>query len=78
VAAMARKISPPSSGASASAFGQAAPAPGSSDVRALARGELITLDEQLRTAIGRTNERVTRLHLMDLRKEIERVLYPGS
>lgn len=78
VAAMARKISPPSSGGGASAFGQAAPAPGSSDVRALARGELITLDEQLRTAIGRTNERVTRLHLLDLRKEIERALYPGS
>src|SRR5690606_10880446 len=78
VAAMTRKISPPSPSAAAAAFGQSAPQPGSSDVRALARGELMTLDDQLRTAIGRTSDRVTRLHLQDLRKEIERVLYPGS
>lgn len=78
VAAMARKISPPPVSAAAAAFGQTAPTPGSNDVRALARGELITLDEQLRTAIGRTNQRVTRLHFQDLRKEIEKALFPGS
>jgi len=78
VATMARKISPPESSGNASPFAQQAPAPGSSDVRALARGELNTLDGQLRAAIGRTNDRATLLHLQDLRKEIERTLDPSA
>ena len=46
------------------------------DVRALMRGELLALDASLRDAIGRTPERVTRLHLLDAREEIRRILDP--
>lgn len=75
VSAMGRKVSPPATtGAGAGAAAQ----PGSSDVRALARGELVSLDAQLRNAVGRAADRATRLHLEDLRKEIEGILDTGS
>ena len=48
----------------------------SSDVRALMRGELADLDAQLRSAIPRATDRTTRLHLIDARAEIERILDP--
>lgn len=47
-----------------------------SDVRALMRGELIDLDAALRSAISRTADRDTRLHLLDARAEIKRILDP--
>ena len=48
----------------------------SSDVRALMRGELADLDAQLRAAIPRAVDRTTRLHLLDSRAEIQRILNP--
>jgi hypothetical protein len=48
------------------------------DVRALMRGELLELDASIRAALGRTPERTTRLHLLDAREEIRRILDPDS
>ena len=49
-----------------------------SDVRALMRGELVDLDGALRSALNRTSDRTTRLHLLDSRAEIKRILDPDS
>lgn len=46
------------------------------DVRALMRGELLALDASIQTALGRTSDRTTRLHLLDSREEIRRILDP--
>lgn len=50
----------------------------STDVRALMRGELAELDSQLAAAIPRAADRTTRLHLIDMRAEIRRVLEPAD
>jgi hypothetical protein len=49
-----------------------------SDVRALMRGELVDLDASLRTALDRAGDRATRLHILDSRAEIERILDPND
>ena len=50
----------------------------SDDVRAFFRGELKTLDEQLRGAAGRQGiDRATALHVDDLRQQIARALDPS-
>ena len=46
------------------------------DLRALMRGELLDLDALLANAIGRAADRTTRLHLIDARSEIKRILDP--
>lgn len=46
------------------------------DVRALMRGELLTLKSSIDSAIGRSSDRTTRLHLLDAREEIHRILDP--
>jgi len=46
------------------------------DVRALMRGELLDLDAALRAALPRAVDRTTRLHLLDARAEIKRILDP--
>jgi hypothetical protein len=46
------------------------------DVRALMRGELLALDASLRSALPRASDRTTRLHLLDAREEIRRILDP--
>jgi hypothetical protein len=40
------------------------------------RGEIHDLDAALRSAIARAANRETRLHLMDARAEIQRILDP--
>lgn len=45
-----------------------------SDARPILRGELAELDRQVQNAIGRSADRMTRLHLTDVRMEIERIL----
>jgi hypothetical protein len=50
----------------------------STDVRALMRGELAELDSRLASAIPRAADRTTRLHLIDIRAEIRRVLEPAD
>lgn len=47
-----------------------------SDVRALMRGDLLELDASLRSAVERASDRTTRLHLLDARAEIKRILDP--
>jgi len=47
-----------------------------SDVRALMRGELLSLDASIQSALGRTSDRTMRLHLLDSREEIRRILDP--
>jgi len=49
-----------------------------SDVRALVRGELMDLDSSIGSALARTTDRTTRLHLLDTRAEIKRILDPEA
>ena len=42
------------------------------------RGELNDLDASLRSAIDRADNRETRLHLLDARAEIKRILDPNQ
>ena len=51
-------------------------AAGRDDARAFFRGELKTLDTDLRAALARTTERETRLHIEDVRMQIARALDP--
>jgi hypothetical protein len=46
------------------------------DSRAFFRGELKTLDTDLRTALARASDRETRLHVDDVRTQIQRALDP--
>jgi len=57
-------------------FGGDAPRPAPGEARSLLRGELQALDSQLAAAISRTGDRTTRLHLLDSRNQIERILDP--
>ncbi|HKK27737.1 MAG TPA: zinc-dependent metalloprotease [Gemmatimonadota bacterium] len=47
-----------------------------SDIEALSRGELESTRDRIDGAVGRSADRVTRLHLEDLRRRIERALEP--
>jgi hypothetical protein len=38
----------------------------------------VDLDSSLQTAIGRAGDDMTRLHLRDLRREIDKILNPES
>ena len=47
-----------------------------SDVRPVLKGELRSLDREIALALPRTTERMTRLHLEDVRAEIARIMDP--
>jgi hypothetical protein len=47
------------------------------DARAFFRGELTSLDSDLQTALNRTTDRPTRLHIEDVRSQIARALDPS-
>jgi hypothetical protein len=47
------------------------------DARAFFRGELKTLDGDLKAAIGKTSDRATRLHLEDIQNQIAHALDPS-
>lgn len=49
-----------------------------SDIRPMARGELKTLQTQIRSAIGRTSDRMSKLHLEDALARIEKILSEES
>ncbi|WP_394335834.1 zinc-dependent metalloprotease [Algoriphagus litoralis] len=49
-----------------------------SDIRPMARGELKTLQAQIRGAIGRTSDRMSKLHLEDALARIEKILSEES
>jgi hypothetical protein len=76
---LAAKINPPPAAVPTGVPPQLAalfPAPSAPDARALLRGELLDLDRALAGAAGRTADRTTRLHLLDARAQIERILRP--
>jgi hypothetical protein len=56
--------------------GAGATATSSSDVRPSVRGHLVELDRAVEAAIGKAADGMTRLHLRDVRMEIERMLEP--
>jgi hypothetical protein len=71
-------INPPPLPATATpAQRSAAAAARGSDARALLRGELIELQRLVRTAVNRTGDAMTRLHLRDIDLEITRILEPA-
>ena len=47
-----------------------------SDVRAVAREQLKALDRDLRNASGRTRDKMSKIHLLDLRERIDIILNP--
>ena len=47
-----------------------------SDIRPVVRGELVTLRSSLRSAIGRTSDRLSRYHLRDAVERINLILDP--
>ncbi|NBN97854.1 MAG: zinc-dependent metalloprotease, partial [Flavobacteriia bacterium] len=49
-----------------------------SDIRPMARGELATLQSQIRAAIGRTTDRMSKLHLEDAAQRIKKILNETS
>ena len=51
-----------------------AKAPSTDDSRALFRGELRAVETEIKTALARTTDRVTRLHLEDVRDQIAKTL----
>lgn len=47
-----------------------------SDIRPVVRGELVTLERNIRNAVNRTNDQLTKYHLQDALKRIELILDP--
>ena len=70
--AVDRVLHPPAA-SGAAAQGQAQSHP-NSDVRPALRGELLEIDRLAASALNRTSDPMTRLHLRDVRLEIERIL----
>jgi hypothetical protein len=56
--------------------GPTGPARATSDVQAIFRSDLKTLDSELASAIGKASDRDTRAHLEDARERIKRILDP--
>ncbi len=79
--AMASKINPPAAAPAAAPAGGggrgagAAPV-GTADFRPILKSEMRALDADLATAIGRTNDRMSKAHLEDARDQIKRMLDP--
>ena len=47
-----------------------------SDIRPVVRGELVTLQRSIRSAVSRTSDQLTRYHLLDALKRIDLILDP--
>lgn len=81
LAAMINKLNPPTptlpAGIPAAFAQQAGPARATSDVQSVFRAELRALDGDLRTALGRTRDRITRAHIEDARERIRQALEPS-
>ena len=78
----ANKITPPATAVPANIPPQFAanfgPARATSDIKAAFRAELRTVDAAAASAIGRTNDRMTRAHLQAVRDQIKEILEPGK
>jgi hypothetical protein len=76
---LAPKVEPDrvvAAGRGAGAARRARASQGAADARALLRGEMVELDRELAAASARTADRTTRMHLLDARAQIERILKP--
>jgi hypothetical protein len=73
-----RQIAPPvvTGPAAGGAGGPPAPPRFTSDARPLLRGHLVELDRAVQSALPRTRDEVTRLHLQDVRLQIDNILNP--
>jgi hypothetical protein len=60
------------------AFNPPATPPWASDARGVLRAELEDIDRMAEQALGRAGDDMTRIHLRDVRREIERILSDGS
>ena len=49
-----------------------------SDIRPIVRGELLTLEVNIKKALKRTNDQLTKYHLLDAIKRIELILNPNA
>lgn len=49
-----------------------------SDIPAFARGDLVDIQRESRAALGRVNDRATRLHLQDIVARIDKILDPSK
>jgi hypothetical protein len=67
------RLNPPAAPAAA-AGAQVAAQPAGSDVRGVLRAELQDLDRLAQSALSRTSDPMTRIHLRDVRTEIARIL----
>jgi hypothetical protein len=79
IEAIERQIAPPTTGATPAVGGPGGtpPAPRfTSDARPLLRGHLVELDRAVQSALSRTRDDVTRLHLQDIRLQIDNILNP--
>lgn len=79
IAQMAELMTPPEpaqNGGPGFGFGGPPVDPTESDIAAFARGELVEIAAAARRAIGRTNDRATRLHLQDVGARIAAILDP--
>jgi hypothetical protein len=74
------KVNPPAftppAGAPAGFAAQVGPARTTSDVRALFKEELRSLDADVARAVARAGDRETRAHLNDVRDQIRKILDP--
>lgn len=74
-----RQITPPTTPATPAPIlvgGPPAPPRFTSDARPLLRGHLVELDRAVQSALPRTRDDVTRLHLQDVRLQIDNILNP--
>lgn len=77
IEAIDRTLNPPPQPPQGGPFGQNQPPRYAGDARAALRGHLAELDQAAQSAIGRAGDEMTRLHLRDLRMEIEKLLEMG-
>src|SRR5690606_11783939 len=67
---------PPATPAQAAAFAASRPPLWGNDVRAMLKAELRTIDQMAARAQSRSANAMTRVHLADVRSEIDRILDP--
>ena len=80
IEAIERQVSPPAAATPGSPGAGAAQATArfATDTRPLLRGHLVELDRAVQSALPRTRDEVTRLHLQDIRLQIEDILNPDK
>ena len=79
IEAIERQVAPaPAAAPAGPPAGPPAPARFATDTRPLLRGHLVELDRAVQAALPRTRDDVTRLHLQDIRLQIDDILNPDK